>query len=241
VIFKIFKIFVGITSIPLAALAFLLSDNPRWSWLATVSLIVLFTYGLIGGICGFVIYGIMDPSSSLSAFLNRRRQATELQTARRNSGKSTRSLISTVSLIASAGAACLFVFNIVSSLNSGEKISTDTPFTVGKAGGYTLFLGQSPETLTGQFEMKRTATGEVIHSYPIWGSVELKGDIGRYYGKCNFNIPAPGTYSIVYSNGRSLGDMLLQPATTIIFIAGLLATFAMAVVFSITGCVYRFR
>ena len=127
---NVFRVIVGISSLPLTFLMIFFSGSKQFGWVSNLSLVILFSFGLIGGVCGFIIYGIKRQPGPLSNYLRPRQPLSAYK----------RNLLVFFLLLSCLATAC-FVYGIRFLINGGGDIHVNTgvSFLIPKPGEYTLW------------------------------------------------------------------------------------------------------
>jgi hypothetical protein len=112
---NVFIAMVSISSIPLAFLSFFFSGSKQFGWVSNLSLVVLFLFGLIGGVRGFIIYGIKRQPGPLSKYLKPRQPISNYK----------RNLL-VVSVSASCLAMMFFAYGVLFLVNGGGDVQVTT-------------------------------------------------------------------------------------------------------------------
>ena len=235
-----FQLLVLITGAPLAALIFLFSDSPRWNWLSRSSEVILFSYGLTGGLAGLVKYGLRgeevpSPSEFAGFCLPTRQNYTTPENQKPPWIKA--AMLIAVAFTTLGFAACL----VVSFLDNGVTISTREPFTVSHPGDYTLFVNQAQSGHPGEFTIRPSAGGKAIVRKPIWGTEELRINERHYDAIGNFAVILPGSYQIVAPDNLNMDDMHLAPQVKVVSIFETMVVFILGIFFFVRSLPLFFR
>lgn len=202
---------VAITTI-LVLVYIICSDNPRWAWLGTVSLAILITCGVAGGIAGLWLYGIRGKQVPRSIILGRGSSplhaASSITWA---TNTRVRRVFAVILLLVSCVLFGYFSIAIVLALKAGKGASTNLPVSVDKPGSYTLFVPKDVLNATNHFEMRLAGRDEVLKAAPVFGSEEFRDNGERYEAVGHFDITTPGNYYVKSDGNQAIERMLLKP------------------------------
>ena len=235
-----FQLLVLITGAPLATLIFLFSDSPRWNWLSRSSEVVLFSYGLTGGVAGFIKYGLRgekvpSPFKFAGFCLPTRKDYTTPENQKL-------AWIKAATLIVLAfGAWGCAAYMGVSLIDNGVTKNTREPFTVARTGDYTLFVNHAQTAHPGEFTIRPSAGGNAIVREPIWGTEELRINERHYDAVGNFNVISPGLYQLIAPDNQSLDDVIVCPRITARNILETIGAFIVGTFFFLRSFPFFFR
>jgi hypothetical protein len=217
---KIFKRIVSLTALPLIALIFIFRGDEKRGWIVVSAQVVLFSYGLIGGVMGFIKYGIRQEPVPMPAH-PRFRQIAALRAERiaRPTQNQPRYkilciLLVCIALFSMAG----FAFCVNRVIENGPRIVVvaGSQVILSEPGMYTLWVKQLESNATvGQMTIERASDKASVQAVPIWGSEVLRENGERYDALCKFRIVQPGQYLASSSSRAAASEMFLQRSLTV--------------------------
>jgi hypothetical protein len=106
---KIFLNVVKWTSLPLVILVFVFSDSSKWKWISISAQVILFSYGLVGGIAGFIKYGIQRNVVPMPAWMPNAKSSPHSLNKDRNSNHVLKWVVVTGCVFLSMAALCVII------------------------------------------------------------------------------------------------------------------------------------
>jgi hypothetical protein len=196
---NIFVAIVSISSIPLAFLSFFFSVSKQFGWVSNLSLIVLFSFGIIGGMRGFIEYGIQKQPGPLSNYLKPRQPISNRKR-----------VLLVFSFSVSCFAMVFFGYAVLFLVNGGGDIpvNTSTSFLIQKPGQYTLWASSENlndtdvSTLASQLQITQDRDKKIAQKQSMLTRAVYQNNGERFLAVCNFQFPIPGSYHLLMTDNQ---------------------------------------
>jgi hypothetical protein len=209
---NVFIAMVSISSIPLAFLSFFFSDSKQFGWVSNLSLVVLFLFGLIGGVRGFIIYGIKRRPGPLSKYLKPRQPISNYK----------RNLL-VLSVLASCLAMMFFAYGVLFLVNGGGdiQVTTGTSFLIQKTGPYTLWASTENLndtnilTFANQLQIAQDKDNKIVPWQPLLLQAVYRRNGEEFLAVCNFQFPTSGSYHLLAPNKQGPKKMILNRSASL--------------------------
>ena len=207
-----FTLIVSIGSISLAFLFFFLSDSKQFGWVSNLSLVILFSFGLIGGVRGFIIYGIQKQPGPLSNYLKPRKPISNYKR-----------ILLGLSFLASCLAMAVFVYGVLFLINGGGDIQVNNgaSFLIQKPGQYTLWASSenlsdsNASTLANQIQIAQDQGNKIVQRQPLFMQAVYRNNGEKFLGICNFQFPTSGSYHLLMSDNQGVEKIILHRSASL--------------------------
>lgn len=224
---NVFIAIVSICSIPLAFLTFFFSGSKQFGWVSNLSLFMLLLFGLIGGVRGFIIYGIKRQPGPLSKFLQPRQPVSNYNR-----------ILLVVSVSASCLAMIFFAYGVLFLVNGGGdiQITPGASFLIQKPGQYTLWASsESPNntnisTLANQPQIAQDEDNKIVRRHPLLIQAVYRRNGEVFLAVCNFQFPTSGSYHLLTPDNQGAETIILHRSISLGLV--LLTAFSFLVGFS---------
>ena len=209
---NVFRIVVSIISIPLAFFFFFFSDSEQYGWVSNLSFAILFAFGLVGGVCAFIVYGIQGRPGPLSNYLRPRQPLSNYK----------RYLL-ILSFSASCLAMAFFVYGILFLVNGGGDIQANigASFLIQKPGQYTLWASSenlndtNVSTLANQLQITKDQNKKVVQKQPMFMQAVYRRNGEQFLAICNFQFPTSGSYHLLRPDNGVEENIILHRSASL--------------------------
>jgi len=207
-----FTIIVIIGSIPLGLLIFFFYGSKQFGWVGNLSLVILFSFGLIGGVRGFIIYGIQKQPGPLSNYLKPRQPISNYKR-----------ILLGFSFFVSCLAMVVFVYGVLFLVNGGGDIQVNNgaSFLIQKPGQYTLWASSenlsdsNVSALANQLQIAQDQGNKIVQRQPLFMQTVYRNKGEKFLGICNFQFPTSGSYHLLISNDQETKKIILHRSASL--------------------------
>lgn len=209
---KMFNVVVGISSVPLVFLIIFFSGDKQFGWVSNLSLAIVFLFGLIGGVRGFIIYVIQRQPGPLSNYLKPRQPISNFK----------RYLL-ILSLSVSCLAMTFFVYGVQFLINGGGdiQVNTGTSFFIPKPGEYTLWASSENlndtniSTLASQLQIAQDQDNQIVQRQPLLMQAVYQRNGEKFLAVCNFQFLTSGSNHLWTLDKQGEEKIILNRSTSL--------------------------